>query len=126
MIEFNLNNKDYNIKEFLSINDYQKIFKVKDFFEDDYMKARIIHLVTGCPMDKLINAENHQIEFLSTTIMSLIPLPPYNLVDRFEIDGISYGYLPSYKEITFGEFVDLDTLLTKKPDEVMDYLHIMD
>jgi hypothetical protein len=55
----------------------------------------------------------------------MVPRPPYNLIDRFELDGIHYGYIPSYKEMSFAEFADLDTLLTKKPEEIMDYLHII-
>jgi hypothetical protein len=125
MIEFNLDGKDYEIKEYLSIGDYQKIFKVKDLFEDEYLNAKIINLLTDCPMDTLVNAEKHKIDFLATLIFTMVPKQPINLIDRFELDGIEYGYLPSYKKITFGEFVDLDTLLTKKPEEVIDYLHII-
>jgi hypothetical protein len=76
-------------------------------------------------MDTLVNAEKHKIDFLATLIFTMVPKQPINLIDRFELDGIEYGYLPSYKKITFGEFVDLDTLLTKKPEEVIDYLHII-
>jgi hypothetical protein len=125
MIEFNLDGKDYEIKEHLTIGDYQKIFKIKDLFEDEYLNAKIINLLTDCPMDTLINAEKHKIDFLATSIFAMVPRQPINLIDRFELDGVEYGYLPSYKKITFGEFVDLDTLLTKKYDEIIDYLHII-
>lgn len=125
MIEFNLGEKDYKIKEFLSIGDYQKIFKIKDLFEDEYLNAKIINLLTDCPVDTLINAENHKVQFLAASIFAMVPRQPINLIDRFELDGVEYGYLPSYKEMSFGEFVDLDTLLTKKPEEAIDYLHII-
>ena len=125
MTEFNLDGKDYEIKEYLSIGDYQKIFKIKDLFEDEYLNAKIINLLTDCPMETLVNAEKHKIDFLATLIFTMVPRQPINLIDRFELDGVEYGYLPSYKKITFGEFVDLDTLLTKKPEEVIDYLHII-
>lgn len=124
-VTFNINGNDYNLPDYLSIEDYVKIFKVKDLFEDEYLHAKVINLLTGCPMDDLMEAENHKVEFLSTSIFAMVPRPPYNLVDTFELDGVKYGYLPSYKEITFGEFADLDTLLTKKPEEVMDYLHVI-
>jgi len=125
MIEFNLDGKDYEIKEYLSIGDYQKIFKVKDLFEDDYFKAKVVNLLTDCPMETLLEADNHKVDFLATSIFAMVPRQPINLIDRFTIDGIDYGYLPSYKKISFGEFVDLDTLLTKKPEEVIDFLHII-
>jgi hypothetical protein len=124
-VTFKLQGKDYELPNYLSIGDYVKIFKIKDLFEDEYMKAKVVNLLTDCPMETLIDAENHKVDFLATTIFAMVPRPPYNLIDRFTLDGVDYGYLPSYKEITFGEFVDLDTLLTKKPDEIMDYLHII-
>lgn len=124
-ITFKLDGIDYELPDFISIGDYQKIFKVKDLFEDEYMKAKVVNLVTGCPMDTLLEAENHKVDFLATTIFSMLPQPPYNLIDRFELDGVHYGYLPSYKEISFGEFIDLDTLLTRTPEEIMENYHII-
>jgi hypothetical protein len=125
MIEFNLNNKDYNIKEFLSIGDYQRIFKVKDLFEDEYLNAKVINLLTNCPMTDLLDADAYKIQFLATSIFAMVPKQPVVLIDRFELDGIHYGYLPSYKKLTFAEFIDLDTLLSKKPEEVIENLHII-
>lgn len=125
MIEFEIDGKEYEIKEYLSIGDYQKIFKVKDLFEDEYFKAKVVNLLTDCPMDILLQADNHKVDFLATSIFAMVPKQPVKLIDRFKLDGIEYGYLPSYKKISFAEFVDLDTLLTKKTNEVMDYLHII-
>lgn len=124
-ITFELNGNKYELPEILSIGDYVKIFKVKDLFEDDYLKAKVVNLLTDCPMEDLMAGHNYKVEFLATTLFALVPRPPYKFTDRFELDGVEYGYLPSYKEITFAEFADLDTLLTKKPDEIMDYLHII-
>lgn len=124
-IKFELGDKEYILPEFLNIEDYVKIYKVKDLFEDEFLKAKVVSLMTDCPVETLLEAENHKVEFLATTIFAMVPKPPYKLIDRFVLDGVEYGYLPSYKEITYGEFVDLDTLLTKKPDEIMNYFHII-
>jgi len=124
-VTFELEGKEYKLPEFLCIDDYVKVFKIKDLFEDEFLKAKVVSLITDCPIETLLKAENHKVEFLAGLIFSMVPLPPYQLIDRFELDGIEYGYLPSYKKITYGEFVDLDTLLTKKPDEIMNYFHII-
>ena len=81
MIEFNLNDKEYEIKEFLSIGDYQKIFKVKDLYEDEYLNAKIINLLTDCPVDTLLEAENHKVQFLATSIFAMVPRQPINLIE---------------------------------------------
>lgn len=124
-LTFELDKINYELPTIMSIGDYVKVFKVKDLFEDEYLKAKVVNLLTNCPMDTLLAAENHKVEFLATSIFAMVPRPPYNLIDRFELDGVHYGYIPSYKEMSFGEFADLDTLLTKKPEEIMDYLHII-
>jgi hypothetical protein len=125
MIEFNLNDKEYKLKEFLSIGDYQKIFKVKDLFEDQYLNDKVINLLTECPMNELLDADAYKIQFLATSIFAMVPRQPVVLIDRFELDGVHYGYLPSYKKLSFAEFIDLDTLLSRKPEEVIENLHII-
>lgn len=124
-ITFEINGKEYELPTIMNINDYVKIFKIKDLFEDEYLDAKVINLITGCPMDDLLDAENHKIKFLSSEIFKMIPVPPYKLIDRFELNGIHYGYIPSYKEMSFAEFADLDTMVTKKPEEIIDYYHII-
>lgn len=124
-VTFELEGKEYKLPEFLCIDDYVKVFKIKDLFEDEFLKAKVVSLITECPIETLLKAENHKVEFLAGLIFSMVPLPPYQLIDRFELDGVEYGYLPSYKKISYGEFVDLDTLLTKKPEEIMNYFHII-
>tara|TARA_E500000331_G_scaffold23668_2_gene20514 strand:- start:448 stop:897 length:450 start_codon:yes stop_codon:yes gene_type:complete len=34
-----------------------------------------------------------------------------NLVTKFKMDGIEYGFIPDLDEMSFGEYIDLDTYL---------------
>lgn len=124
-VTFKLKGVEYKIPEFLTIDHYTKIFKVKDLFEDEYLNAKIISIVTDCPIEHLLNEKNYKISFLAAKIFFLFPKDTYPLYDRFELDGVHYGFIPSYKELSFAEFADLDTLLTKKSEEVIDYQHII-
>ena len=36
----------------------------------------------------------------------------HDLIQRFEIDGIEYGFIPNLSKITAGEFIDLDNYLS--------------
>ncbi len=42
------------------------------------------------------------------------------LIRRFELDGIEYGFIPDFDDITFGEFVDMD-----KYNNTKDYHKLM-
>jgi hypothetical protein len=125
MIKFKLNEIEYKLPEFISIENYSKIYKVKDLFSDDYFAAKIINIITDAPLEELLEADYEEVSYLAAYIMSQIPLEKPKFIDRFEIDGVSYGFFPNWRELTFAEFVDMDTISTKKPDELLNMLHIL-
>lgn len=124
-LTFELDGIEYKIPTLITIGDYVKIYKVKGLFEDDYFAVKLMNVLTGAPVDKLLQVDREKIEFLFSEIFKLFPKGNPAFMNRFTLDGIDYGFIPSWKKMSFGEFADLDTLMTKKPDEVLDYLHII-
>lgn len=124
-LTFEVNNKEYELPSFLNVENYVKIFKLKDVLDEEYANPRIIHEITGCPMEDLLNANYQEINFIGNYLLTLFPKTEEEFVDKFELDGVTYGFLPSWKKMSFGEFADLDTLGSKKPEEMVDYLHIL-
>jgi hypothetical protein len=125
MINFSIDGVKYNIEDFISIENYVKIYKVKDVFSESYFAARIINLITECPVEDLLEGDAQEINYLAGYIMSLLPESSPKFVDRFELDGVHYGFFPKWRDLTYAEFVDLDTISTKKPDELLNLLHIL-
>jgi hypothetical protein len=41
------------------------------------------------------------------------------------LDGVQYGFFPNWKDLSFAEFIDMDTISGKKPEELLDLLHIL-
>ena len=125
MIKFKLDEQEYNIPDIISIESYSKIYKVKDLFSDDYFAAKILNIITGAPLEQLLEADYEEVQYLASYIMSMVPLEKPKFIDRFEIDGVKYGFFPNWRELSFAEFVDMDTISTKKPDQLLDLLHIL-
>lgn len=125
MIRFKIDDVDYLINDVISIEDYVKIFKIKDISDDNYFAAKILSIVSEAPYQTLIECEYQDIETLAEYVMSLIPRDNPPLIDRIEIDGVKYGFLPNWKDMTFAEFVDLDTISNKPQKELLDLLHII-
>lgn len=126
MVKFKIDDKEYNIPDFVSIENYAKIYKVKDLFSDDYFAAKLINIVTDAPVDDLLSVDYQQVSYIANYIMSLVPVPqsiPFK--DRFELKGVHYGFFPNWRDLTFAEFVDMDTISTKKPEELLDLMHIL-
>lgn len=126
MLKFKIEGVPYEVPEFISIESYSKIFKVKDFFNDDYMTAKLINIVSGAPLKDLLEGEADQIQYIAAYISLQFPQKDnIPFVDRFEIDGVEYGFFSNWKDLTFAEFVDMDTIINKKPEELLDLLHIL-
>lgn len=126
MVKFKIDKKEYELKDYISIEDYSNIFKVKDLFTDQYFAAKVVNLITGCPIEDLLKSDYEEVNYLATYIISLVPMDKdIPFVDRFEIDGIHYGFFPNWKDLTFAEFVDIDTISTKEPKELLNMLHIL-
>ena len=125
-VKFKIEEKEYVINDFISIENYAKIYKVKDLFTDKYFAAKLLNLITDAPMDDLMTCDYEQINYLAAYILSLIPMEKeMQLIDRFEIDGVHYGFFPNWRDLTFAEFIDIDTISTKPTNELLDLLHIL-
>jgi hypothetical protein len=126
MVKFELEGKDYVIDDFMSIENYAKIYKIKDLFSDQYFAAKLINVITEAPIEDLMKCDYEQINYLASYILSLVPLDRnIPLTDSFEIDGVRYGFIPNWKDLSFAEFVDIDTISTKPQDQLLDLLHIL-
>jgi hypothetical protein len=124
-ITFELQGQEYKIPQFITIGDYVKIFKVKGLFDDEYFAAKLISIVTGADLNVLLESSREEVQFISEKILEVLPFEKPAFVDRFELDGVHYGFIPSWKKMSFGEFADLDTLMTKKPEDMLEYFHII-
>lgn len=125
MVSFKIDGKEYNVPDFISIGNYVKLFKVKDLFSDEYFAAKMVSLVSGCPVEDLLESDYEQVTYLASYIMTLIPTEQPKFIDKFELDGIQYGFFPNWRDLTYAEFVDMDTISSKKQEEIYDLIHIL-
>lgn len=125
MIKFTIDDKQYQLPNSISIDKYVKIYKAKELFTDEYFAAKIINIVCDTPLDDLLDSDYQEVNYLAAQILEMIPIDKPKFKDRFEIDGVHYGFFPTWKELSFAEFVDMDTISTKKPDDLLSMLHIL-
>lgn len=125
MLKFKIDDIEYQVGDYLTIEQYEKIYKIKDLFTDEYFAAKLISIVTNCPLQTLLESEYDTIQYIANRILMLMPDQDTPFKDRFEMDGVHYGFFPNWKELTFAEFADMDTIATKSAEELLSMLHIM-
>lgn len=122
-ITFEIEGQEYKLPNYISIENYSKIFKIKDLFVDEYFNAKLISTLSGVKVERLMEANYQDLIKLVRYVMTLFPKDSNKFYQTFEFEGVKYGFLPDWKDMSFGEFVDLDTLMTKRGNELYDSLH---
>lgn len=124
-IKFDIDKQEYQLPEYITIGNYIDIFKIKDLFDDKHLPAKVVSKLSGCPLDDLLDTDYQTVEYLGNYAMTLFPTGKPDFQDRFQLDGVWYGFIPNWKKVTFAEFVDLDTLFSKKKNQILDHIHLL-
>ena len=103
-----------NIPEKLSemtLGQYQDWLKVSEGKElDTFLQQKIIEIFCGITLKEVMQIKASDIDRLVTDISNIFVEEP-KFIDRFDYGGKEVGCIPKLDEISFGEYVDLDTYL---------------
>ena len=103
-----------NIPEKLSemtLGQYQDWLKVSEGKElDTFLQQKIIEIFCGITLKEVMQIKASDIDRLVTGISNIFVEEP-KFIDRFDYGGKEFGFIPKLDDISFGEYVDLDTYL---------------
>ena len=112
----------------VSIKQYQDLMVVcenKDLSEVETM-VRSISAMTGADVRHLTSAPIKHLKDVYNKLSELTTeLPNAELRRVIEIKGVEYGFIPDFNDLTFGEFVDLDTWLQDGYKNLVDVMAIL-
>jgi len=71
-----------------------------------------IRILTGIPEHQLVKLRQKDIARIMKFLEWMQSPPPNDtpVVKMFEMDGVKYGFIPNWNDITLGEYVDLEQL----------------
>ena len=103
-----------NIPEKLSemtLGQYQDWLKVSEGKElDTFLQQKIIEIFCGITLKEVMQIKASDIDRLVADISNIFVEEP-KFIDRFNYAGKDFGFIPKLDDISFGEYVDLDTYL---------------
>ena len=99
----------------LTIEQYQKFLKVEG--DETFMTLKAIEIFANIPLKVAYAMKADDILDISQHILSIVG-GKHPLVRRLSFRGREYGFVPNLEEMSFGEYIDLDTYLSD-----MDMLH---
>ena len=104
-----------NIPESLSevtLDQYQQWLKVAEGKElDNFIQQKMIEIFCGVTLKQVMLIKAKDIESIVAQISKLFNQKENKFIDRFNYQDQEFGFIPKLDDMTFGEYVDLDTYL---------------
>ena len=95
----------------VTLKQYQKFLKIQEMNEDEmFLQTKMIEIFCGVEYKDVLSINVLDAERITKMLGDLFTQKP-DLVKSFEIDDVTYGFIPSLDDMTLGEYVDLDTFL---------------
>ena len=96
----------------ITLEQYQRFLKVQQINKDDdyIIQLKMIEIFCNVDFKDARNIKFTDVERIIEKLTETFQEKP-NLIRTFKMDGVEYGFIPSMEEMTFGEYIDVDTYL---------------
>ena len=109
---------NYRIKIPTTLNDvtlkqYQEFSKLEDKLEetkDSSIQLKIIEIFCNVPEQVVRGMKATDIAEICEIINTMFDAQ-HQLINRFKLNGVEYGFIPELDDMSFGEYMDLDTFI---------------
>ena len=102
----------------ITLGQYQKYLKIQSENEDEnFLAMKMIEIFCGLRGDTILAMKAKSIKDITTILSNMFTEKPH-LVKEFKMNGRTYGFIPKLEDMSFGEYIDLDTYIGD-----MDNLH---
>ena len=93
----------------ITLEQYQRFARLEG--DDEFLTKKMLEIFCDVPLEKLPNIRFKDISSVSKHLNTMMGERP-SLKNRFTLKGTEFGFIPSIEDITYGEFVDLDSYMS--------------
>ena len=92
----------------ITLGQYQKYLKIAENNPDgNFLDAKMIEIFCGIPLSDSYKIKMSSVRAIVDILVNLLESKPTH-VERFEMNGVQYGFIPDLDEMSLGEYIDLD------------------
>ena len=114
---------EINIPESLSeitLDQYQRYLKIQnnilkdgelDQQKEEFLMLKIIEIFCNVRGDVVLKMRPSDIISINNILTDMLNINPEHVM-RFKMSGKQYGFIPNLEDMSFGEYIDLDTYLS--------------
>lgn len=99
-----------NLNE-ITLGQYQKFIKIqKDNGDGTFVAQKMIEIFCGIDLKDTFKIKITDMNEIIKILNDLLEIKP-NLINRFEMDNVAYGFIPILEDISLGEYVDIESYM---------------
>ena len=115
MMKFNYKGKEYQVEE-PTVEMWSKLTLLQEWTDEKEFCLKLLSFITGLTEEDIENSDYMEVVKLSTEISTFLNQDGDKFYNEFSFNNKNYRFL-DLPNLTFGEFIDIDTYLTKEPHE---------
>ena len=97
----------------ITLGQYQKFLKIAENNPDgNFLNAKMIEIFCGISLSDSYKLKMSSVTAILDILNEMLAITPKH-VERFEMNGIEYGFIPDLDEMSLGEYIDLDNNASK-------------
>ena len=93
----------------ITLEQYQRFARLEG--DNEFLTNKSLEIFCNVPLEQLPNVRFKDVSNVFNHINATMQEKP-SLTQRFTLNGQEYGFIPSLEDITYGEFVDLDSYMS--------------
>ena len=97
----------------ITLEQYQRFRQVEG--DDNFMLLKMVEIFCNVPLKDVAMIPLKELDEIVTMINEAFK-KKRKFKNRFTLNGVEYGFIPSLEDITFGEYVDLESYIGKEED----------
>lgn len=115
MMKFNYKGKQYNIEE-PTVEMWSKLVLLQEWSDEREFCVKLLSFTTGLTEEEIENSDYVEVVKISNEISAFLTESGDKFYNEFSFNNKNYRFL-DLPNLTFGEFIDIDTYLSKEPHE---------
>lgn len=93
----------------ITLGQYQEFDRL-DLTKEAEVQSKMIEIFCKVPVEVVRSMKAKDITDICVIINNMFDTE-HQLINRFQMNGVDYGFIPDLENMSFGEYVDLDTFI---------------
>ena len=95
----------------ITLDKYQRYLKIQgNNTDENFLAIKMIEIFCGLRGDTIMQMKAKSIQDITLILSEMFTEKP-QLVREFKMKGKTYGFIPNLEDMSFGEYIDLDTYI---------------